>query len=84
MSFVLAFLAMLTIVAAMSVGVVFGRRPIRGSCGGLGALGIDAECEICGGNSDRCAETRAGDGPANPVRQVDPADHGRSAFRRDR
>jgi hypothetical protein len=58
MSFVLVFIAMLAIVAAMSVGVMFGRRPIQGSCGGLGQLGIDAECEICGGSPARCAETR--------------------------
>jgi hypothetical protein len=58
MSFVLVFIAMLAIVAAMSVGVMFGRRPIQGSCGGLGRLGIDAECEICGGSPARCAEAR--------------------------
>ena len=58
MSFVLVFIAMLAIVAAMAVGVMFGRRPIQGSCGGLGQLGIDAECEICGGSRARCAETR--------------------------
>ncbi len=58
MSFVLVFIAMLAIVAAMSVGVMFGRPPIKGSCGGLGQLGIDAECEICGGSPARCAEAR--------------------------
>ena len=58
MSFVLAFIALLAIVAAMAVGVMFGRRPNQGSCGGLGQLGIDAECEICGGSPARCAETR--------------------------
>ena len=72
MSFLLAFLAMLTIVAAMAVGVIFGRQPIRGSCGGLGALGIDAECEICGGSTTRCAESRTGDDARNPVRGFDP------------
>ena len=58
MSFVLVFIAMLAIVAAMAVGVMFGRRPIQGSCGGLGQLGIDAECEICGGDSAKCKELR--------------------------
>ncbi len=58
MSFLLVFIAMLAIVAAMSVGVMFGRRPIQGSCGGLGQLGIDTRCEICGGSPARCAEAR--------------------------
>lgn len=49
-----AFGLMLLVVAAMALGVLFGRQPIKGSCGGMGALGIDAECEICGGNPARC------------------------------
>ncbi len=50
----LAFGAMLTIMGGMAVGVMFGRSPIKGSCGGMSAVGIDAECEICGGNPARC------------------------------
>ena len=51
---IFAFVGMLVLVAAMAVGVAFGRRPISGSCGGMSAVGIDAECEICGGNPARC------------------------------
>lgn len=54
MTMVLAFLFMLLIVAAMAVGVLFGRKPIAGSCGGMKALGLDAECEVCGGNPNAC------------------------------
>lgn len=50
----LAFLLTLLLVAAMAVGVLFGRKPISGSCGGMKALGMDMACEICGGNPDRC------------------------------
>lgn len=50
----LAFGAMLIIIGGMAVGVIFGRQPIKGSCGGMSAVGIDAECEICGGNPARC------------------------------
>lgn len=50
----LAFGLMLTVVAAMAIGVAMGQRPIAGSCGGLAALGIDGECEICGGNPNAC------------------------------
>ena len=68
MTFVLALLVFLLIVAAMAVGVIFGRAPIKGSCGGLGAIGIDQECEICGGDPQRCDSSR----DAVPVRQYDP------------
>lgn len=51
---ILAFLFMLVVVAAMGIGVFFGRKPISGSCGGMKALGMDVECEICGGNPALC------------------------------
>ena len=50
---ILAFIFMLAIVAAMAIGVVFGRKPISGSCGGLSALD-GSECEICGGIPAHC------------------------------
>ena len=45
---------MLLMVALMAVGVVFGRKPIAGSCGGMKALGMEMECEICGGDPQQC------------------------------
>lgn len=51
---VLAF--MLLIMAAMAVGVIMGRKPIAGSCGGLNQLGLKDGCEICGGKDDVCEE----------------------------
>jgi uncharacterized protein len=51
-------LAMLAVVAIMSVGVMFGRKPIKGSCGGVGqALGEeDYVCELCGNDESKCEE----------------------------
>ena len=63
------------VMAGMAVGVIMGRQPIKGSCGGMGALGIDTSCEICGGDPKRCdEETREGEvGKENP-RLYYPAD----------
>ena len=47
--FVLAFFILLLIVTGMAIGVMRGRQPISGSCGGLSNLGVDGACEICGG-----------------------------------
>ncbi len=44
------------VIAAMAVGVIAGRPPIKGSCGGMGALGMDTACDICGGNPQLCEE----------------------------
>jgi uncharacterized protein len=54
MTLLLAFLVMLLIVGAMSLGVLLGRRPITGSCGGMARLGLDASCEVCGGDRAQC------------------------------
>ncbi|MBN7798398.1 (Na+)-NQR maturation NqrM [Parahaliea mediterranea] len=59
--FLISALVFAMVIAAMAVGVIAGREPIKGSCGGIGALGIDQSCEICGGDPKRCdEETRDG------------------------
>lgn len=55
-TFLLVLLIVVLVVAGMSIGVIFGRKPISGSCGGMGALGISTSCEICGGNAQKCEE----------------------------
>jgi len=56
--FLLALAGLLIITAIMSVGVIMGRKPISGSCGGVGsALGQDDYvCDICGGDESKCEE----------------------------
>jgi hypothetical protein len=44
-TFILAFIFFLVVVVAMSVGYIFQKKTIAGSCGGLGALGIDKACD---------------------------------------
>ena len=48
MVFVLAFLIMALVTAAMAIGALAGRGPLKGSCGGIAALGIEGRCAICG------------------------------------
>ena len=52
-TFLLALGMAMFLIAAMSIGVIFGRKPISGSCGGLNTGG---SCEICGSNADKCEE----------------------------
>ncbi|GAA0557233.1 (Na+)-NQR maturation NqrM [Halomonas salifodinae] len=56
MIWVLVFGFMLLLVAAMAIGVILGRKPIAGSCGGLNQLGLKQGCDICGGKDEVCEE----------------------------
>ena len=64
--FILTFAFLLIVVAGMAVGVISSNKPIKGSCGGIQALGLGGECEICGGNPDKCEE-ESGSQLANPT-----------------
>ncbi|MFT7558560.1 MAG: hypothetical protein ACI93R_000455 [Flavobacteriales bacterium] len=53
-TFILAFVVLLLVITAMSVGVIFANKPIKGSCGGMAALGLETECDVCGGDKTKC------------------------------
>ena len=73
--FLITLLVVGLVMAGMAVGVVMGRPPIKGSCGGMGALGIDTACDICGGDPKRCdEETRDGEVGKNDPGLYYPAD----------
>jgi hypothetical protein len=46
------FAILLTVIAGMAIGVMNGRKPISGSCGGLNSGG----CELCSGKCARESE----------------------------
>lgn len=53
---IIAFVFMLLVMSAMAIGVILGRKPIAGSCGGLNQLGLKDGCDICGGKDKVCEE----------------------------
>lgn len=59
--FLFAFGLLLTVVVIMSVGVLMGRKPIKGSCGGVGAALGEKEyvCDLCGNDPNKCEEESA-------------------------
>ncbi len=70
--FAISLVVVLTIIAAMSIGVLLGRKPISGSCGGVGAaLGQDNyTCEICGDDPNKCDEQSDGGNVASKTSQL--------------
>lgn len=61
-TFFIVFAFMLLVIVVMSVGVLMGKKPISGSCGGMSALGMEVACDICGGDTSKCEkETKNAD-----------------------
>jgi hypothetical protein len=57
--FVLTFAIVLIVVLAMAVGVLAGRKPIAGSCGGLAAVGVEKACDCDKPCPERLARMKA-------------------------
>ncbi len=53
----LTFGLMLLLITGMAVGVLAGRKPITGSCGGIQNLGLKGKCDVCGGDYEKCEES---------------------------
>ena len=55
-TFILTLIIVALVISGMAVGSIFQNKPIKGSCGGIAALGLDTSCEICGGDPNKCEE----------------------------
>lgn len=57
----LTFAVLVIFVVIMSVGVLMGRKPIKGSCGGVGAALGETEyiCPMCGDDPNKCDEIKS-------------------------
>lgn len=54
-TFILTLVIVGIVVAAMAIGVILGRKPIAGSCGGLGRFGLDCD----GGCDNPCPKRKS-------------------------
>lgn len=50
----IVFSVMVLFIVLMSVGVLMGKKPISGSCGGMAAVGMKGACDVCGGDLEKC------------------------------
>ncbi|WP_145518601.1 (Na+)-NQR maturation NqrM [Yersinia mollaretii] len=60
--FIASFVFFLLVIAAMSLGYIVKRKTIQGSCGGIGALGMEKVCdcpEPCDARKKRLAKEAA-------------------------
>lgn len=67
MTLVLTLAVFICFIALMAIGVMFSRKPIEGSCGGLALLDIERECnceEVCAEHSKVLYQIQE---PAQPI-----------------
>lgn len=62
LTIVVSIAIVLLLFAGMAIGVLMGRAPVKGSCGGLGAVGVRGDCGVCGRKvGEACAKERLGE-----------------------
>ncbi|MBR1374867.1 MAG: (Na+)-NQR maturation NqrM [Cardiobacteriaceae bacterium] len=57
--FAISFVIFMCVILAMSVGVLCGRKPIAGSCGGIANLGMEKACgctDVCKNEEEKKAQ----------------------------
>ena len=59
--------AMMVLMLAMAIGVIFNNRPLRGSCGGVAAIGPDGEPLTCSGCNCKLPEEAAEAAESRPA-----------------
>lgn len=57
LTLLLAFCLLFLVMTGMAIGVLVKGRPIKGSCGGISALGMGTACDICGGDPADCEKS---------------------------
>ena len=55
MEIIIGIIILTIAIAGMSIGVIFNRKPLSGSCGGLSSNGV---CTVCGNNPQKCDNTK--------------------------
>lgn len=58
MEIMIAFVVFMLCFAGMAIGVLVMNKPLKGSCGGIAAMMGNKECELCGGNPQKCEDDR--------------------------
>ena len=59
--FLVSLIAIILMILLMAVGVLMGKEPLKGTCGGLNRFTGDKECPVCGGDTTKCESNSPND-----------------------
>ncbi len=68
--FLVSLIAIVLMILLMAVGVLMGKEPLKGTCGGLNRFTGDKECPVCGGDTAKCETNNSPDDKAGLGRDV--------------
>jgi hypothetical protein len=68
--FFVSLIAIILMILLMAVGVLMGKEPLKGTCGGLNRFTGDKECPVCGGDTAKCETNNPTDDKAGLGRDV--------------
>jgi len=66
-TFLVCLVAFSMMMLLMAVGVLMGKEPLKGTCGGLNRIMGDRDCPVCGGDTEKCETTKSTSIEANPL-----------------
>lgn len=61
--FFVCLVAIVLMMLLMAVGVLMGKEPLKGTCGGLNRFTGDKECPVCGGDTQKCETSKQTNNP---------------------
>lgn len=59
---VVTLVTLLLVFAMMAIGLIVRNKPIKGTCASLSNIGMKENCEICGGDEDKCESNKPASG----------------------
>lgn len=61
-TFFVSLIAIVLMILLMAVGVLMGKEPLKGTCGGLNRIMGDRDCPVCGGDTAKCETSKVESG----------------------
>ena len=60
--FLVSLVAIILMMLLMGIGVLMGKEPLKGTCGGLNRFTGD-DCPVCGGDTQKCETSKKENAP---------------------
>jgi hypothetical protein len=67
--FLVSLVAIILMMLLMGIGVLMGKEPLKGTCGGLNRFTGD-DCPVCGGDTQKCETSKKENAPNSLIKDA--------------